>query len=321
MQRPPRKVVLHVNQPAHQGRAHARKQQPRADVIPADGIVNLVFQKAIGQRRYPKLTQVDPAVRVVQIEGDPEGSRHADDDRDDQSPKQASVIGSVPVRQLERIGRGSHDRGAHFSGPRIAQADRRQPLPADDVRAQGIDRKGLRQHSRRGKTHAALGNDPRNGQENGKRPAEKHHGRHHRHSAQQQPAEEVGRADNPQPHGRPVRENLVAIVGLNAAPKRRAEHLAQVAPRRPQNRRDQHQHRPHSLMRQGYRRTRQRLVVPLDLKADDIENPGLAAAQQVEKPHREGHVQVEKVRHANDGEIDKDVQPHAIAEQHQRIEH
>ena len=39
------------------------------------------------------------------------------------------------------------------------------------------------------------------------------------------------------------------------------------------------------------------------------------------KPHREGHVEVEEVRHANDGEIDEDVQPHAIAEQRQRVEY
>ena len=41
----------------------------------------------------------------------------------------------------------------------------------------------------------------------------------------------------------------------------------------------------------------------------------------MEKPHRESHVEVEEVRHANDGEIDEDVQPHAIAEQRQRVEH
>ena len=278
MQRPPREVVLHVNQRAHQGRAYARKQQPRADVVPADGIVDLVLQKAIGQRRHPELAQVDPAVRVVQIEGDPEGPHHADDDRNDQPPKQAAVMRAVPVRQLERVGGGSHDRGAHFSGPRIAQTNRRQPLPADGVRAQGIDRKGLRQHGRRGKAHAALGNDPRNGQENGKCPKEKHHRRHHRHPAQQQPAEEIDRTGNPQPHGRPIGENLVAVVGLYPAPERRAEHLAQVASRRPQDRRYQHQHRSHPLVRQGHRRTCERLVVPFDLKADDVENPGLAAA-------------------------------------------
>ena len=53
--------------------------------------------------------------------------------------------------------------------------------------------------------------------------------------------------------------------------------------------------------------------MPLNLETNNIEEPGLEAAQKMKKPHRERDVEVEKIRDADDGEIDEYIQPHTIA--------
>ena len=74
---------------------------------------------------------------------------------------------------------------------------------------------------------------------------------------------------------------------------------------RPQHRHNQYEHSTHALMRKGRRRPRQRLVVPLDLVADNIENSRLTAAEQMKKPHGKGDVEIEKIGQADNVEINK----------------
>ena len=75
------------------------------------------------------------------------------------------MIRPIVMRQFERVGRRSHDASAHLRRPRITQADRSQPFPADHLSPQRINSERLGQHRRRGETDPALRNDPGNGQE------------------------------------------------------------------------------------------------------------------------------------------------------------
>ena len=80
-------MMLHIDQTTHQGRTNGGKKQPWPNMFPADGVVDLVFEKTISQGRYTELPQINPAVCIVQVERDPGRADQTDDDGDEQTPK------------------------------------------------------------------------------------------------------------------------------------------------------------------------------------------------------------------------------------------